>query len=326
VEIGCAPRVATTQEIPMPRRTRARLTDLERAERRRADRAFARRAVEQLRASDGWQRWLASRRHFHAYSLANQLLIAMQNPDATRVAGFRAWLRLGYCVCKGQRAIRIWCPCPPSAKQLESWQQAGADPAERPRTHFRLGPVFDRSQVRPLPPPAEPMPLDPPIHDVGGDELSWALAPLTGLATELGCSVAHEPMPEERGGYYRPSDRAIRLAEGKAPNHSVHTLIHELAHALLAGERETNLGDAAFDYAQEELVVESVTYTVAGSLGLGVDEYAIPYLASWSQDTDLSVIEDAATLIDRIAKRIEDSTLGVARTRGLADAEQELNN
>jgi hypothetical protein len=168
--------------------------------------------------------------------------------------------------------------------------------------------VFDRSQVSELPPPAEPMPLDPPIHELSGEQVSWALAPLTGLAVELGCSVAYEPMPDGRGGYYRPSDRAIRLAEGKAANHTVHALVHELAHALVGADA----GDVALDYAQEELVVESVTYTVAGALGLRVDDYAIPYLASWSADTDLAVVEEAAGLIDRLAKRIEDSTLGVA--------------
>jgi hypothetical protein len=92
----------------MPK-TRRALSDEERAERRRADRAFAAHAVEQLRSSEGWQQWLAARRHFHAYSLANQLLIAMQKPEATRVAGFRAWLKLGYCVRKGETALRIWC-------------------------------------------------------------------------------------------------------------------------------------------------------------------------------------------------------------------------
>jgi hypothetical protein len=68
----------------------------------------------------------------------------------------------------------------------------------------------------------------------------------------------------------------------------------------------------ALDYAQEELVVESVTYTVAGALGLAVDGYTIPYLASWSEDADLAAIEDAAGLIDRLAKRIEDTVLPLA--------------
>jgi hypothetical protein len=100
----------------------------------------------------------------------------------------------------------------------------------------------------------------------------------------------------------------------------VHTHVHELAHALLAGEPDDDL---ALDYAQEELVVESVTYTVAGALGLRVDGYAIPYLASWSQDTDLGVIEQAATLIDRLAKRIEDSVLPASPQGGNTDLEDE---
>ena len=286
----------------MPK-TRRTLSDEERAERRRADRAFAAHAVEQLRSSLGWQQWLAAHRHFHAYSLANQLLIAMQQPEATRVAGFRAWLKLGYCVRKGETALRIWCPCPPSAKQLKDWQDAGADPKQRPRTRFRLGPVFDRSQVSELPPPAEPLPLDPPIHEIDGDDLARVLDPLTQLAAELECTVAYEPMPAGHGGYYRPADKAIRLAEGKPANHSVHTLIHELAHALLAAQTD----DLRLDYAQEELVVESITYTVAGALGLPVDGFAIPYLTSWSENTDLAVIERAASTIDRLAKRIEDA-------------------
>ena len=133
----------------MPGTTKHELSDEERAERRRADREYARQAVEELRSSEGWQRWLAARRHFHAYSIGNQLLIAMARPTATRVAGFRAWLKLGYAVQRGERAIKVWAPCPPSRKQLERWRQDGGDPDQRPRTNFRLVPVFDRlSRVR----------------------------------------------------------------------------------------------------------------------------------------------------------------------------------
>jgi hypothetical protein len=170
------------------------------------------------------------------------------------------------------------------------------------------------------------MPLDPPIHEIAGDELSWALEPLTDLAGERGCSVAYEPMPADHGGYYRPADRAIRLAEGKAPNHGVHTLIHELAHARVAAERrDAENGDPiALDYTEEELVVEAVTYTVAGALGPRVDGYAIPYLALWSEDTDLAVIEDAAGLIDRLGKRIEDAVLPLAPEASTARAERSI--
>jgi hypothetical protein len=132
------------------RQKRVPLSDQERAERRHADRQYAQEAVERLCSSKGWQQWLATRRHFHDYSLGNQLLIAMARPSATRVAGFRAWLKLGYAVQKrpgdvadGRWAIRIWAPCPPSQKQIERWLKSGADLAERPRTYFKLVPVFD---------------------------------------------------------------------------------------------------------------------------------------------------------------------------------------
>ena len=77
----------------------------------------------------------------------------MQKPDATRVAGFKAWLALGYCVRRGEKALRIFAPCPPSKAKLKAWRDAGADPAEKPRTFFRLTAVFDRSQVQSFPRP-----------------------------------------------------------------------------------------------------------------------------------------------------------------------------
>jgi hypothetical protein len=73
-----------------------RLSEAERDGRRRRDRERSRQAVERLRGSEGWQRWLSLRRHFRSYSPVNQWLIALQMPDASRVAGFRTWLRLGY--------------------------------------------------------------------------------------------------------------------------------------------------------------------------------------------------------------------------------------
>ena len=83
--------------------------------------------------------------------------------------------------------IRIWAPCPPSKKKLAAWRDAGANPAEKPRTYFRLEAVFTQAQVQALlPPPAEPAPRDPPIAELEGDSLAWARGPLEQLAAELG--------------------------------------------------------------------------------------------------------------------------------------------
>jgi hypothetical protein len=78
----------------------SKVTEVARQQRREADRQNSREAVEALRGSEGWQHWLAARRYFRRYSLANQLLIALQMPEATMVCGFRAWQTF--------RATRPW--------------------------------------------------------------------------------------------------------------------------------------------------------------------------------------------------------------------------
>jgi antirestriction protein ArdC len=86
-------------------------------------------------------------------------------------------------------------------------------------------------------------------------------------------------------------------------NAQVKTLIHELAHALLRAEPSE--ADPVLEQAPEELVVESVAYTVCGALGLDSAGYSIPYLASWASEGDLDILERTAALIDRLARRIE---------------------
>ncbi|MHB8533144.1 MAG: ArdC-like ssDNA-binding domain-containing protein [Solirubrobacteraceae bacterium] len=284
--------------------THTPLSTTERAERRAQDRELSRRAVTELRSSAGWQRWLSLRRRFRAYSPANQFLIAMQRPDATHVAGFRKWLSLGYAVKRGECAIKIWAPVPPSRKRLERWRSEGADPASEPTTYFKLVPVFDTGQVAPLPPPAEPMSLeeDSPARVLTGTELADRLPGLIAFAESIGSDVAFEPMVA-REGYYRFSDRHIGIRQDRAPNAQAKTLVHELAHALLRAERKA--GDPRLSPAVEELVVESVAFTVCGALGVDTSDYSIPYLASWDSEGDLAAIERTATLIDRLAARIE---------------------
>ena len=89
-----------------------RLSEREREERRRKDRERLERATAELLTSDGWRRWLTTRSVLHGYSLTNTLLIAQQaharGIEPTYVAGFKAWLRLGRCVRRGETGLRIW--------------------------------------------------------------------------------------------------------------------------------------------------------------------------------------------------------------------------
>jgi antirestriction protein ArdC len=287
----------------MPK-TKPRLTDEQREARRAEQRELVAASIEQLRSSDGWQRYLHTRAAFRSYSPRNMLLIMLQHPTATRVAGFRAWMNLGWAVSKGQKAIKIWAPCPPTKKQLQAWRDAGADPDMRPRTHWRLASVFAQDQVAELPSPAVPAPLDPPIAEIGGDSHAAYMAALERLANELGYRLAIADTGSAEG-IHHGARKLIEVSERLQPNGRLAAGIHEVGHALVA------LDELApeLTYAEEELVVESVAYCACQTLGLATDANSIPYLASWAEAADLVVLERAAALTTRLANRIEDALL-----------------
>lgn len=298
----------------MPRRTnkkQKRLSEEERAAKRAAERKRMAAAIDSLRSSEGWQRWLRVRRHFHRYSFANQLLIAWQMPEATRVAGRRKWSRLGYAVRKGEIGIYIWAPCEPSKAKMQKWREEGADPKTRPRTFFRMVKVFDRSQVDPLPDfPGGAVELDPPLERIEGDGLSGYLVLLKAFAASIGYSFAIEPTPAGVNGYCAPKERRIvvrPVSDDFSPNTQVKTAVHEDSHALVRVERRDD--DPKLTYGEEEVVVECVAYTVCSSLGLDTSGYSVPYMTSWG---DGGEIKRYGELIDRLASRIEEAVLAAA--------------
>jgi hypothetical protein len=119
--------------------------------------------------------------------------------------------------------------------------------------------------------------------------------------------VSVERMPDRLGGCYIVETNVIALNERRSVNHRVKTFVHELGHALWRLERDPN--DLPLTCEEEELVVESIAYTVCGSLSLDTSQFSIPYLASWSARAGLETIERAAKTIDRIGKRIEDHVI-----------------
>jgi hypothetical protein len=292
----------------MAQHQRVALTDEERAERRRREQQLTEQAVAQLRSSEGWQRWLTvrARTGLRRYSVRNQLLIALQDPTATHVAGFGAWLRLGYCVQRGCTShIRVWAPCAPSKTKLQAWRDAGADPATKPKTHFRLEAVFSQTQVQPLPPPAEPVALDPPLTELEGDTLAWTREPLEDLARELGYEVTYRPLAKGHCGSCIPSLKVIEINTEQAVNAQRSVLCHELAHALVRHDRQAT--DPPLDYAAEELVAESVAHLAVAFVGLDSAAAAVPYLAAWAENAAAGTFERVAELVDRLARRIEDA-------------------
>jgi N-terminal domain of anti-restriction factor ArdC len=298
-------------------KTRRPLTEEEREVRRAAQRELVRASIEQLRSSDRWQAYLKARHRFPNYSWRNVLLILHQRPTATRVAGFRTWLDLGYCVCKrpvdvpeGAWGIRIWARCEPSRKRIQAWRDAGADPDERPRANYKLVTVFAQDQVLELPPPATPASLEAPIAEISGDSHHELLPRLARLSAELGYTfTVGDAGPAD--GQCNPKAKTIIVSERLETNGRVVAGIHELAHALVAEDEDA----PELTYAQGELIAESVAWCCAQTAGLDSSANSIPYLTSWAESAELDVLEQTAALTSRLADRIEATLIPAAEPR-----------
>ena len=276
----------------MPKRTQ--LTDAEREQRRAADRERLKQAAEQLLTSDGWQRWvrLRSRAGLARLSLCNQLLVALARPDASFVAGFKAWLDLGYCVGKGEKAIRIIAPMPIKERDRATGEQTGET-----ITLFKGVSVFDAQQVKPLP-YGQPTPLQPPSQPLSGDSHAHLIAPTIAFAESLGYTVSFEPIAGSASGWCDTTAKQIVVDTNTPANARLRTLVHETIHAL-------GIDHQRYSRPQAEVIVDTTTLVVLGGLGLDVSGETVPYVAGWGEDGALDAVTQFAHLIDDLARRVQ---------------------
>ena len=265
----------------------------------------ARRAVERERVdaackalltSEGWRRWIRARSVFRSYSFNNQLLIALQAPEATRVAGFQAWRTLGRQVRKGETSIRIYAPMP-YRKEVKP----GEDELS---LRFRAVPVFDLAQTDPIS-GADQLPLEPPGQPIAGDSHAHLIPRLCDHASELGYTVRFEPT-SGHDGYCNRAERVVVVNSELAANGRLRVLIHELCHAHDAGYD-------TYERATCEVIVDCATHIICTSVSLDVSADSIPYIAGWAeQDDAISAITRFAGVIDRLAATLETALAEVA--------------
>jgi len=279
-------------------RRRSKRTTAEREERRRRDRERLAEAMTELLSSDGWKAWLRTRATLHAYSFHNTCLIAQEARrrgfQPTHVAGFRAWVKLGRCVRKGERGLPILAPV-----KVKERDNAGEETGEL-RIFFRCVHVFDVSQTDPLP-GVQPAPLAPPRQPLTGASHGHLLEPLERLADELGYAVSYTALTRV-DGLCDHRARRIAIADALAVNAKASTLVHELGHALIAREQGAR---GRLSKRLEELVVEAVAYVVLAGAGLDTGQDSVPYIASWEGENALEQLQRTAELIDTLARRIE---------------------
>jgi antirestriction protein ArdC len=257
-------RIVSMSATTVARRRRT-FSDAERAAYRETRRAEARDAIERaaraLLTSDGWRRWAETRATFHDYSANNCMLIAMQCPEATRVAGFKAWQQLGRQVRKGEHAIRIMAP------MVVKRRDDDADETDETITLFRAVSVFDIAQTD-----GEPLP-EPPCEPLTGDSHAPYIAKLERFAHSIGYRVEYRPL-EHSEGFCDAKEKLICVStNATSANGRVHLLIHELAHAVgVPTYKEHGRADA-------EVIVETAAVIVCGAIGLDTSGESIPYIA-----------------------------------------------
>jgi antirestriction protein ArdC len=262
----------------------------ERAEYKQAQREQSRELMEsaarELLSSEGWKRFAEVRGAFHRYSFGNCMLIAMQAPEATRVAGFRKWQELGRQVRKGETSIRIMAP--------HTYKGVDDNGDEEMRVYFRAVAVFDLAQTD-----GEPLP-EIPYEPLTGDSHAELIPRLEAFAGSIGWTV-EAGETGNADGYAAPKEQRIRISEQiSEPNRRVRTLVHELIHAL-------GVGYGQYGREVAEVLTETAAFVACRSLGLDTGGMAVPYVASWGASDDLDAIRTYADIVDTMARQIEEA-------------------
>ncbi len=239
--------------------------------------------IAELTNSDQWRRHLGFQSKFRQYSFGNVMLIVSQCPEATNVAGFRTWARVGRHVQKGQRAIWILAPMiAPSSDRLSD---------DREIRGFKHVPVFDISQTD-----GEDVPRV--CSRLAGDDPGACFSRLVGVARALDFTVGDAELAPGLNGQCSFDHRRIEVERRNSPAQRVKTLAHEIAHAILhQGHQDRPLA---------ELEAESTAYVVCQHFGLDSGTYSFGYVATWAGGGEEAIaqirasgsdIQRAATLI-----------------------------
>lgn len=250
------------------------------------------RAVEQLTDSETFAAWLRARATFHDYSFGNLCLIVSQRPDATRVAGYKAWQKLGRQVARGERGIRILAPCHVKSAEL----LANGETRDAFRVvGFRCVSVFDVSQTDgDALPELEYRPLEGDAPDLADF--------LCGVAMSAGLEIRRESLRGEMQGYLKRSERLIVVDSSCSGAMAAKVVAHELGHYF-----DPWLSDNPDSYSAHrgdcEAVAESVAYVVAARFGLDAGPSAVGYVAGWTEG-DANRVRELAERIDAASRAI----------------------
>ena len=272
--------------------------------------------IAELFDSERYREYLKVMSKFHNYSFNNTLLIAMQKPDASLVAGFSAWKNnFGRNVMKGQKGIKIIAPSPFKIRQeVEKIDPHTQKPIigkdGKPVTEekeitipaYKVVSVFDVSQTE-----------GKELPDIAVDELTGDVDRykdfFAALEKTSPVPIAFENIEGGSHGYYHLEDKRIAINEGMSELQTLKTAIHEIAHAKL---HDIDLNapkdeQPRVDRRTREVEAESVAYTVCQHYGLDTSDYSFGYVAGWSSGRELSELKSSLETIRSAAAEIINS-------------------
>ena len=275
--------------------------------------------IKELFESDKYQQYLSTMSRFHRYSVNNTMLIYMQRPDATHVAGFNKWRdQFGRNVLKGEKGIRIIAPTPykkkveeiktdpeTNAPVLDADGKAIIEEKEIRIPMFKVVSVFDVSQTagKPLPQLAA---------DLSGNVQQYEVF-MEALRRASPVPIEIKPVARDTDGFFSIKAQSITIRAGMSEVQTVCAAVHEIAHAKLhdyehmtelADDGETILVPGEKSRNTEEVEAESISYAVCQYYGIETGENSFGYIATWSKGKELKELRASLETINKTASEL----------------------
>lgn len=275
--------------------------------------------IKELFESDKYRQYLSTMSRFHRYSVNNTMLIYMQRPDATHVAGFNKWRdQFGRNVLKGEKGIRIIAPTPykkkveeiktdpeTNAPILDADGKAIIEEKEIRIPMFKVVSVFDVSQTagKPLPQLAA---------DLSGNVQQYEVF-MEALRRASPVPMEIKPVARDTDGFFSIKAQSITIRAGMSEVQTVCAAVHEIAHAKLhdyehmtelADDGETILVPGEKSRNTEEVEAESISYAVCQYYGIETGENSFGYIATWSKGKELKELRASLETINKTASEL----------------------
>ena len=265
------------------------------------------RGIQELFQSDKYAAYLRTMSRFHKYSVNNTMLIYMQKPDATLVAGFNKWRdQFERNVMKGEKGIKIIAPTPfkkkieeqkldPDTKlpMLDADGKVIMEEKEIKIPMFKPVTVFDVSQT-------QGKPLPQLASDLQGNVQNYEVF-MEALRRASPVPIHFKPIRDGSDGFFSLDNQSITIREGMSEVQTVSAVVHEIAHSKL----HNNVGDEQQkDRNTEEVEAESISFAVCAYYGISTGENSFGYIATWSKGKELKELRESLETINKTSSEL----------------------